>query len=153
MTREEWLTRLAELVRPRFAEAGLELPGFRISVRHPEADRNVWGLCRFAAREIVIAPTLGQDDAAHVLTHELVHSAITDGGHGPAFGDACRSVGLAPHFGWFKTAATPELQRHLGMLASQLGRYPHDAGSWFTTEQLSGARARALITRRRGEPG
>jgi hypothetical protein len=151
--REQWLSRLADLLRPRFAEAGLELPGYRVAVRHPDPDPAVWGLCRFAAREIVISPVLGQDDAANVLTHELVHSALTDGGHGPAFGEGCRAVGLAPHFGWFKTAVTPELRRYLGLLVAQLGRYPEPPQSWFTAGGLTGSRARALIMRRRGEPG
>jgi hypothetical protein len=142
MTREAWLARLAQLLEPRFRAAGLWPRHRRISVRVAVAGRDVYGFHRRQQAEIVISPDLD----------EMVHASLAEDGHDEYFEDAARRIGLAGPS--FATWAGPELERHLDQLAAQIGEpYPEAPVRWFTTEELSGSRARSLIMRRRGEPG
>jgi len=134
---EVWLNEAMELMRPKFTEAGYEIPpvhlsvgfsakGYRVNTR-----RLIFGTCcsrkldKDGINQIFIAPIL--DDPMNVLVtlaHELVH-AIDDcqHQHGPVFQKIskdlkltdCRAVSI---FDFSRT-----VRFYQGML-DQLGRYP-----------------------------
>lgn len=137
LSREEWLARLAEKLRPLFRRAGADLPvRVRFSCGWPSANglsrrRRVMGECWLAhvsadeSIEIFVSPLV--DDVLEVgaiLVHELVH-ACGRRGHGKEFGALARAVGLA---GPMRSSfAGDALKRTLERLARQCGPYPHGA--------------------------
>lgn len=105
--REHWLHAFASEAAPRFEAEGAPLPQkLRISVGWPSrggtgARRPVIGECWYPEAstdghtEIFISPTHASErDAASTLTHELVHAAQPDAGHGPAFKRLGKALGL-----------------------------------------------------------
>lgn len=135
MTREDWLLRAVEELRPLLAEHGAELPAVRVSCGFPRGSRgkgqHAIGQCWYAScsadetHEVFISPELADPARVlDVLAHELVHAALPPGtGHNKVFTRLARAIGLdgkptATVAGELFTAwATEPLKR--------LGDYPH----------------------------
>lgn len=137
-TREGWLTELAVLLRPLFAENGYEYPeAIRFACGlggAPATKGKVLGECFYAEgiRDgnilIFVSPTL--DDplrVADVVTHELCHACLGSGeGHKKGtFGKVARAVGLEGKL--TATYASETLVMKLLDVLSELGPYPHGA--------------------------
>jgi hypothetical protein len=133
MTREEWLQRATDMLRPLFQEkAGVQVPAdVKVSCGWPgggSARKRIgecWPRSRSKAgvNEVFISPLL--DDGQRVLdvlAHELVH-AVDDckSGHGRAFGRVARAIGLEGKL--TATHAGDELKAFLAGLG--LPQYPH----------------------------
>lgn len=139
MTREAWLNRLTDKLRPLFIAAGAPLPPkVRIScgwpTRKPAADAKgvrALGQCFSRAasaagiNEVFVSPVVADaQNAAAILVHELVHAADDcANGHGAAFKRIATAVGLAGPMR--STTAGPELENRLNALIAELGPYPH----------------------------
>lgn len=135
MTREEWLLKAIEAMRPLFADQGAEIPAVRVSVGWPGGGgRNlnkVIGQC-WATRaagdgvaQIFLSPVL--DDAIQVLAtlaHELVH-AVDDckSGHKGYFAKLAKGIGLEGKM--TATVAGAELTAKLTEIVKEIGPYPH----------------------------
>lgn len=137
-TREQWLQQAANvLALDWFAPQRLTVPSLNISVGipyrargqgqhaigqhwHPPASANNIGA-------VFISPMIGDDTAqvVAVLAHEMVHAAVGNAaGHGKAFADAARKVGLLPPW----TATTPSdgfIHWINAYLIPKVGHYPH----------------------------
>lgn len=133
MTREEWLNKALDALRPRFAEAGEPLPEkVRASVGWPGGrgpKRHVIGQCWLAESvsdkvpAIFISPVLtNPEEVLSTLVHEGVH-AVGKTGHRSEFSSLAKKVGLiAP---WKSSPAGEELKASLKQLAADLGTYDH----------------------------
>ena len=136
-TREAWLERLTEVLRPVFGEAGYELPGsIRVSCSWPTngataSRRRVLGQA-FAsscsadgAHETFISPVLDEPvRVAEVLVHELVHHAVgTKAGHGAIFRRCALAVGLVGPMR--STSMGASLRDRVNALLATVGCYPH----------------------------
>lgn len=134
-TREAWLQRLAELVRPWYVELGLEVPAVRIGVGFTSkgARSTRIGECWHPAAsadgvpEIYVHPTLHEPiKVAETLVHELLHAALPpDTKHGAGFRRPALALGLTGRM--TATAAGPALVERLTPVLEQLGPYPHAA--------------------------
>lgn len=134
---EVWLNEAVELMRPRFAEAGYEIPpvhlsvGFTVYGYRVNTKRLILGTCssrkmdKDGINQIFISPVV--DDPMNVLVtlaHELVH-AIDDckHSHGPVFQQIskdlkltdCRAVNMMDYV---------ETVKFYRWMLDQLGRYP-----------------------------
>lgn len=138
MTREEWLNRAVNALRPVFYDAGISIRAkvkvscgwpCRSALRGPVTGKRAIGQCFPASasaegyNEIFISPVL--DNAIgvlEVLVHELVHAAddCANGHRGP-FARMARAVGLEGKL--TATHAGPELLAALKAL--NLPPYPH----------------------------
>lgn len=135
-TREAWLGRVANALRPRLLSAGGTLPEkIRYSTGWPGGSRGTSkkaiGQCFYPQAsadgtvEIFISPVLGDGPkAADTLAHELVHACLDiDAGHGPRFKKLALAFGLE---GKMKEAgAGPELMAHILEIIDAIGPYPH----------------------------
>jgi len=104
-TREQWLGRAIEIVRPEFAAAGAPLPeNLAVSCSWPSCNpRTVIGECWVAEAssrgyvEVFISPVLDQVAGVQgvlvTLRHELVHAAGRRG-HGKEFKALAVEMGL-----------------------------------------------------------
>jgi len=133
MTREQWLLKASDLMRPWFKEAGKPLPdtihvsiGFTGS-RSKKAIGACWAIEASAdnAHQIYIVPTIdGELPILSVLAHELVHAALPTGtGHKKPFQTLAAAIGLEGP--WKATTAGPELTKRLKAIAAKLGPIPH----------------------------
>jgi hypothetical protein len=138
MNRETWLDSAVQRLRPVFDAAGSPLPevvkvacGFPSRSALAQSKRRI-GECWYpehskdkTTTNVLISPTL--DDAVRVLdvlVHECIHAAVGPGvGHKGPFRKLARRLGLEGKM--TATVAGPELAKSLGVLASQLGDYPH----------------------------
>ena len=135
-TREAWLHKAIEAMRPRFAEVGLPIPEkIHVSVGFGGAARaenkNILAVCWATAasadsvNHIFISPVM--DDTARVLDvlmHELIHAADDcKSGHKGAFAEAATRLGLTGKM--TATVASVELAAEFITLAETLGDYPH----------------------------
>lgn len=134
---EVWLNEAVELMRPKFAEAGYEIPPVHLSVGFSSAGyrvnskRYTKGMCyirnmdKDGINQIFIAPILDEPiDVLATLAHELVH-AIDDckHSHGPVFQQIskdlkltdCRAVNMMDYL---------ETVKFYRWMLDQLGRYP-----------------------------
>jgi hypothetical protein len=136
-TREQWLGRAIEMMRPEFAAAGAPLPeNLAVSCSWPSGNpRTVIGECWVAEAssrgyvEVFISPVLDQVAGIQgmlvTLRHELVHAAGRRG-HGKAFKTLAVELGLTGPM--TATVASPELLDFINWtLLPQLGKYPHGA--------------------------
>jgi hypothetical protein len=136
-TREQWLERAIELMRPEFDTAGAPLPEhLAVSCSWPSGNsRTVIGECWMAEAssrryvEMFISPMLDQVAGVQgvlvTLRHELVHAAGRRG-HGKDFKTLAVPMGLSGPM--TATVASPELLDFINWtLLPQLGRYPHGA--------------------------
>lgn len=132
-TREAWLHRAIDELRPRFEAACLTLPSvIHVSVGLPKG-RNVIGQCWHGDRSedgnqhVFISPVLVEPvEVLDTLTHELIHVVMpSDVGHKKAFVKAGAALGMTE--GRAKSlGAGPELAHWLRTeLAPKLGEYPH----------------------------
>lgn len=137
LSREEWLARLADKLRPLFEKAGADLPArIRYSCGWPSANglsrrRRVMGECWLAhvsadeSIEIFVSPLVDDtQEVGAILVHELVH-ACGRRGHGKEFAALARAVGLTGPMR--SSVAGDALKRTLARLAHQCGPYPHGA--------------------------
>ncbi|MDT8915806.1 hypothetical protein [Amycolatopsis sp. PS_44_ISF1] len=135
-TREMWLHKAIEALRPRFEEVGMPLPEkIHVSVGFGGAARAenkfilavCWATEASAdkANHIFISPVL--DDTARildVLIHELIHAADNcKSGHKGPFAEAATRLGLTGKM--TATVASVELAAEMITLAETLGDYPH----------------------------
>ena len=134
-TREAWLLRLVNALRPSFQDVGHPLPDrLRITCGWPSKaalariHRTIgecWPPAASADQtvEIFISPCLGTAiEASETLVHELIH-AVGVKGHLKEFSAIARTIGLKKP--WRATTATPELRERLNGLISHIGPYPH----------------------------
>jgi hypothetical protein len=134
-TREDWLTDLTGLLRPRFEDAGHPLSELRLScgwpkpggggMRHQRLLGTTWFTGLDGHPQIFISPTLIDPlDVGTTLVHELVHTVVgSDAKHGRDFQIVAASVGLRKP--WTESPAGPQLTQTLQQLTDALGRYPH----------------------------
>jgi hypothetical protein len=134
-SREAWLRRATDGLRPVFAAAGQELPptirfaiAFLSSGRRPS--RRVgecWPSAASADGHHEIFVRLDREEPVEILgilVHELVHAALPEGaGHGPLFRRAALAVGLTGPMR--STEVSAELRLRLERLAARLGPVPH----------------------------
>jgi hypothetical protein len=140
MTREEWLLEMELHLAPDLAQIGapLSVELVRVSVGFPSrrglsARNRVIGQCWAAAastegrHEIFVSPLIGTSlEAAAVLAHELVHSAVgVAAGHRGPFRKVALAMGLEGKM--TATVAGPKLTDRLNALIAKLGEYPHAA--------------------------
>lgn len=138
-TREEWLLRVTDALRPVFEKAGGEIPekvratcGWP-STRALSSKNKRIGECWSAGqsadetREVFVSPALSDPvRVAGVLAHELVHAALPDGtGHKAPFKRLATAIGLTGKM----TATTegPEFLAMIGPILKRVGPYPHAA--------------------------
>jgi hypothetical protein len=137
MTREEWLTNLAQKLRPIFEQCGVQyIPRIRISCGFPTGcavgkGKRIVGECFSSVcsadhtNEIFVSPTVSDSlDAGGILIHEIIHAIVgTHEGHKGPFVTLARAVGLKGK----PTATNPgkRLTRRLNALIGELGPYPH----------------------------
>ena len=143
-TREEWLERLTDALRPKFKAAGYPIPAkVHVSCAWPSSratshKSRAIGECWPASSsadghtEIFISPTLGDPiEVGGTLVHELLHAAIEPMhpdkhvGHGPAFKKAMGPLGLNGKA--TATGETKELKEELAAIVKTIGAYPHAA--------------------------
>lgn len=138
-SREDWLGRMVEALRPTFAKHGYPLPDkIRVSCGWPSrsalSNRNrrigeAWShTCSGdGTHETFLSPALDDPvEVGAVLVHELVHHAVgIEAGHKGPFRKLARAVGLTGRM--TATTAGDELAARLHALAETLGPYPHAA--------------------------
>jgi hypothetical protein len=155
-TREEWLLRLANAMRPSFELIGHPVPDqLRVTCgwpskggRAPRHQRmgECWSPEASADQtvEIFISPCLGDKlQVAEVLVHEMIHAAGAPG-HRGKFPKIAKALGLRKP--WRATRATEELKARLNALITKIGPYPHatlDAS--MTPRKKDGTRLLKLI--------
>lgn len=134
---EVWLHEAVELMRPKFAEAGYEIPPVHLSVGFSSKGYRVnnkthyIGMCysrkmdKDGINQIFIAPILDEPlNVLVTLAHELVH-AIDDckNGHGPVFKKISKDLKLADCLA-VNLADFHETFKFYRWMLDQLGRYP-----------------------------
>lgn len=137
-TREEWLERLIDALRPHFNSSGYPLPDHvRVAcgwpkadnlIRHQRAIGTTWFSATDGVPQVFLSPTLieigGADGVGGLLVHELVHAQVGPAAkHGARFKLVALAVGLEPPMA--ATTASPALQALLVEVAAPLGPYPH----------------------------
>jgi hypothetical protein len=140
MTREDWLNDLTHQLAPDFATIGapLAVELIRVSVGFPSrrglsARNRIVGQCwpvtasKQGFHEIFGNPLEGDGlEAAAILTHELVHSAVgVQAGHKAPFRRAAVAMGLEGKM--TATIAGPRLAERLNSAIAKIGAYPHAA--------------------------
>lgn len=135
-TREEWLQRAIEMMRPWFKDAGAPLP-LTIRVSTGWASGRVskgaigWTYSTSLAADgnsnVFVSPAVSDSvDVLAVLVHELVHVAHDcKSGHGPAFRRVATAVGLGGRM--TATVPTVRLVDRLEGFIAEHGKYPHAA--------------------------
>jgi len=143
-TREEWLERLTEALRPKFKAAGYAIPAkVHVSCAWPSSGgtarkKRTIGECWPSSSsadghtEIFISPVLSDPlEVGGTLVHELLHAALEPMypdkhvGHGPAFKKAMGSLGLTGKA--TATTESKELKEELAAIVKKIGAYPHAA--------------------------
>lgn len=138
--REAWLRAACDKLRPYIrSRTGLYVPEVNVSTGFPSrngtratvvssvAIGECWPANKSADKRahVFISPFLG--DAVRVLdvlAHELLHAALPKAGHGEAFAQAARAVGLVGKP--TATVAGPDFVREaVAMIRRWLGAYPH----------------------------
>jgi hypothetical protein len=138
-TREDWLGRLVDALRPTFAELGYPLPDrIRVACGWPSKSAlsrksqrigEAWSAKCSAdgTHETFLSPVLADPvDVGAVLVHELVHHAVgVEHGHKGPFKRCATAIGLVGPMR--STTAGEALRGRLHALAQELGPYPHAA--------------------------
>lgn len=134
-TREEWLTFVADKLRPAYAAANYAIPvrvrfavGFTSTGERGNRIGECWYPDSSADKSVEIFIKPDQDDrvqVAGILAHELVHAAVGPGhGHGGAFKKLCKALGFEGKM----TQAMPgaEMQRTvIDPILREAGPLPH----------------------------
>lgn len=135
MTREEWLDKAVEELRPLY-HPDYEVPEVKISIGFPPkgglSRRRVLGVCWKAevatdkVVQIYINPTIvevgGPQGVLSVVAHELVH-ACGISGHGKEFAKCGKLIGLEGKMS--SSVAGPLLLSHIQAIEYKLGKFPH----------------------------
>lgn len=138
-TREDWLHRAIDELRPMFEQVGFPLPEvMHVSVGFGGSgagkyERFVEGVTWHTSvdacghNHVFISPAVG--DTAHVLeilVHELVHVALNNqDGHSKRFKQCMEALGMMGP--WTAAKADIALMAELMVMAAELGEYPHGA--------------------------
>jgi hypothetical protein len=133
-TREAWLLKACDHLRPIVLNAGAECPPVAVSMGFPKSRRGVsttigecWdGQAAADGRPaIFISPVLNEPARIlDVLLHELVHAAVgCEWGHRGKFVTVARTCGLVGRP--TATSAGPQLAPRLYAVAQALGPLPH----------------------------
>jgi hypothetical protein len=142
MNRETWLNSMAEKMLPKFAELGLTVPPFRVSVGFTAAGKSmkVTGECWHSSTsadkrfEILISPIRGSEESdriAATLAHELIHAAVGfDCGHKGAFQKMALAIGLQKPV--THSNPGPAFYEWVAPFIAELGPIPHARLSWTT---------------------
>ena len=141
MTREAWLNKMTERLRPLFRRAGYPLPdAIKVSCGWPThraiaagGKSRTIGQCFAQAasaaevNEIFVSPCIADGpQAAAILAHELCHAADNcQHGHRAEFRRIAIAIGLQGKM--TATTAGPELAERLNALCQAIGEYPHAA--------------------------
>ena len=156
-TREEWLGRMTDALRPKFEEAEYPIPHeVRVTCGWPSSggtarkNRTI-GQCwppsssEGSRWEIFISPVLSDPiKVGGTLVHELAHAAVEAQhpdkhvGHGAAFKASMKPLGMTG-----KATATgegAELKRELEAIAKKIGPYPHTAMKLDLRHKVQGTR-------------
>ena len=133
VSREEWLTCAADLLRGQFEKRGYVLPAaYRVALGWP---RNRKALGETAGAEFSSTGTLetfvsplvaNALTAIDVLTHEACH-ALTGKQHRTAFKKAAKAMGLEGKAAAMTGLYSPTWRAWAVPLAAKLGEFPHDA--------------------------
>ncbi|MEU9058994.1 hypothetical protein AB0D13_08995 [Streptomyces sp. NPDC048430] len=136
ITREEWLHRAIDALRPEFEKIEFPLPekihisvGFGYGAKRES--ESILGQCwssgasEDGVNHLFISPEMKDESRVlDVLIHELVHAADDcKSGHKGAFTTAAKALGLVGKM--TATVASPELAEKLRDLAKTLGPYSH----------------------------
>lgn len=135
MTREEWLNKAVDELRPLF-KPDYTVPEVRISIGFPPkgglSKRRVLGVCWKAECatdrivQIYINPTIvevgGSQVVLSVVAHELVH-ACGISGHGKDFAKCGNHIGLEGKMS--SSVAGPLLLSNIDAIEKKLGKFPH----------------------------
>jgi hypothetical protein len=138
-TREEWLLKATDELKPAFLETGAEIPEkVRVTCGWPShggraTKKRVMGECwppeksRDGHWEIFISPVDANSiEVLGTLIHELTHAAVgLDKGHKAAFRAAATAIGLEGKM--TATEVGKDLAERLHALAEEIGEYPHAA--------------------------
>lgn len=134
-TREEWLTFIADELRPHYKATGHAIPakvrfgiGFMASGYRSKHEGECWDVKASADKHVEIFINPLQDKApyiAGILAHELVHAAVGhEAGHKAPFKRACTALGLEGK----PKSATPgaDMQRKvIDPILKRAGALPH----------------------------
>jgi hypothetical protein len=131
-TREEWLERVTDLLRPVFVEAGKPLPdaikmscGFTSKGARGKRIGECWASEASAGNvpEIYIVPRMADSfQVGAILAHELVH-ATGIMNHGAEFRRVALAIGLAGKM--TSTHAGDKMLAILAGIIGEIGEYPH----------------------------
>lgn len=135
-TREEWLLRAVDALRPLFSQVGESIPTVKVSVGWPGGrgrKNSVIGQCwhKDAATDsiaqIFVSPVLAEPvRVLDVLAHEIVHAIDENAsGHKGNFARIAKAIGLEGKM--TATVAGEGLEECLKAIAADLGEYPHGA--------------------------
>jgi hypothetical protein len=137
MTREQWLEKAIDKLRPEFKKrCGVKIPKkIKVSISYPRgrSAKKVLGQCLDRSIstgryfEILIIPTTDKPVAIlETLAHELIHAIVgTDQGHKKEFSQCARRFGfLRP---WWNTPSSRELKLMFKRIASRMPKFPHKA--------------------------
>lgn len=133
--REDWMNRLAEMMRPWFEAHTHPLPAFRASCGFPSTGRKgkrigeCWSDASSADahHEIFIHPSQSDSmEVAAILAHELIHAAVgLSHKHAGEFKKTALAIGLE---GKMKaTYAGEAFKQFVSPFLESLGDYPHAA--------------------------
>ena len=134
MNREDWLTRLAELIAPMFGAT--TIPPYRVACSWPSKSATsaksrrigeCWAPDCSDDKTTEIMITMGIDDpmnVAETLVHEMAHAVVgVQHGHKAAFKRCAQGIGLVGKM--TATTAGEELTERLNALLEDLPPYPH----------------------------
>jgi hypothetical protein len=135
-TREQWLTRFVENIRPTFSEAGFPLPerirvtcGFPSKMARSDKRRAIgehWppAASEDATHEISVSQTVSDPiQVAAILVHELGHAATDGDGHKGRFPQCMNAMLLEGKP--TSTVAGEPFKTAFGRMIASLGKYPH----------------------------
>lgn len=133
-TREGWLLRAVEILRPLLKQHGATVGKVAVSVGFSDRKASrTNGVCykRVASKDkttnqIFITPKLGEEDWRVLLTlnHELIHASDDcESGHVGHFAKVARTMGYINKL--TSSEANEELKHLLMDIADELGPYPH----------------------------
>ena len=133
MTREDWLTKIAERMAPWFSDLGCPLPRVRMAIGFPSTGSKgkrigeCWAgeASADGTHEILIRPDLDNpEEVAAVLAHELAHAAVgIKAGHGRPFAKVAKAIGLEGKM--TATTAGEAFKRNVAPILADVGILPH----------------------------
>jgi hypothetical protein len=136
-TREQWLTRATDALRPHFKANGYTVPGnVRVTCGFPSRGalsqrKRTIGQCwdpeasAGQLAEIFVSPVLADPvEVLAVLAHELVHATVgLAAGHKKPFKDCATAIGLEGKM--TSTTAGESFKRFASEVLARIGEYPH----------------------------